>query len=245
VKSRPAQAHRAFLLRASPHGDADVVVTLLTEQHGVVAAIGKSARRPSAKKSWVLEPFHSLSVELVVGRGELWTLRSASLATARLGLLADVERLELAGRAMRWARELLPRQEPEPLVFEAMERMLDRLDGERALDPRGPVLAFGLMLLEALGYGLSLDACARCASPRPPGRRAYLDPLAGGVLCDRCRSGLERTDAPFSGALLDGLAVALEATIDGATGAERAALLAVVSASCDARARTLGNGERR
>ncbi|MBX7197665.1 MAG: DNA repair protein RecO, partial [Sandaracinaceae bacterium] len=42
---RTAQASRAVLLRSVDFGEADRIVTLLTEQHGRVAVMARGARR--------------------------------------------------------------------------------------------------------------------------------------------------------------------------------------------------------
>jgi len=238
VKGRPAGADRAFVLRVSPYGESDAVVLLLTESAGVVSAIARRARS-SAKNRQVLEPFHTLKVEIASSAGEMFHLRASSIDRARIGLLESPARLDAAGRASRWVRTLSPRRVPEPEVFAALERVLDRL--QEPIDPGAALAAFGIELLETLGYGLELRGCARCAKPRPEGKSAYVSGAAGGVLCESCRRGVI-AHALLSGALLD--RVALDPwSLLASTREEIDAMSAAVEDAVAARARSVGARE--
>jgi DNA repair protein RecO (recombination protein O) len=203
LKQAPAHSDRAFVLRVSPYGDADAVVQLLTEKSGVVPALARRARASSPKRAMMIEPFHTLLVEIADKSGELAILRSAAIDTARASLLDHPTRLETAGVATRWARALSPPRAPEPEVFAAMERLLDVL--AEGGDDRSALTSFGLVMLDTLGYGLDLSSCARCGRARPTGRAGYVSGASGGVICESCRRGVT-IDAPLiSGATLDGL----------------------------------------
>ncbi len=237
MKRAPGTSDRAFVLRVSPYGDADAVVQLLTEKSGAVAALARRARASSSKKSWVLEPFHTLAIELSSTSGELAILRSATIDTARTALLDDAARLDAAGLATRWTRALSPARLPEPEVFAALEALFDVL--ARGVDPTAAITAYGLQLLDALGYGLDLSACARCAKGRPAGRAGYVSGAGGGVLCEACRRGAT-IDAPvISGELLDRVArdpwALLDATIE-----DRDTFARIVRFAIELRARAVG-----
>jgi DNA repair protein RecO (recombination protein O) len=237
VKRAPATSDRAFVLRVSPYGDADAIVNVLTEKSGVVGAIAKRARASSTRKNWVLEPFHTLSIELSATSGELSILRSSTIEKARTALLDDATRLDAAGLATRWTRTLSPTRVPEPEVFAAMESLLDALAA--GVDATAALSAYGLLLLDALGYGLELAACARCARARPSGRAAYVSGPSGGVLCESCRRGAA-IDAPIvAGELLDRIAsdpwTVLEAGAE-----DRDTLARIVRGAIEMRARAVG-----
>jgi DNA repair protein RecO (recombination protein O) len=237
VKRGPGTNDRAFVLRVSPYADADAVVQLLTEKGGAIAALARRARASSGKKTWVLEPFHTLSVELAETSGDLSILRSATIETARTALLDDATRLDAAGLATRWTRALSPSRLPEPEVFAALEGLFDAL--ARGVDAGAATAAYGLQLLDALGYGLDLSGCARCAKERPAGRAGYVSGSGGGVLCEACRRGAT-IDAPIvSGELLDRVARDPWALTDAAP-EERDAFTRIVRSAIELRARAVG-----
>ena len=239
MKRATARADRAYVLRTSPYGESDVVVTLFGEHGGVVPALARRARTQSPRKNaLVLEPFHTLAVELAPGTGELSSLRTSVIDVPRAALLDDARRLDVAGLATRWVRTLCPPHTAEPEVFVALEALLDRLAQGTKAD--GALATFGLQLLDALGYGLELSACARCSRPRPRGKSAYLTASGGGVVCESCRASTSASDALLAGPLLDAIGEdptrALDATDEQAT-----ILLRVVHDAVDLRARAVGS----
>ena len=215
------------------------MVTLLAERRGVVAALARRARSPSPRKNaLVLEPFHTLAVELADGSGELASLRSSVIDVPRAPLLDDARRLEVAGLATRWVRTLCPPHTPEPEVFGALEALLDRLAAGAHED--AALATFGLQLLEALGYGLELATCARCSRPRPRGKAAYVSAAGGGVVCEACRATVSAKDVLLDGALLDAIAQDATRVLD-ATDERAASVLRVVHDAVELRARAVGS----
>ncbi len=200
--ARGNESTAAFLLGSVPHRESDLIVQLFTPD-GRVGAVARGARRSQKRFGGALSPFHTLSVSLEPGRGELMTLREASLETVRLTLTQNLEAMEGAGRALRWLRRGVPQREPHPRVFLAMHELLDALDAPNVHDERedasgieAQIARFGLLLLRDLGYALTLAACAVCGRPRPPSLPAYFDTSRGGVVCTSCGGGGERIPAP-------------------------------------------------
>jgi DNA repair protein RecO (recombination protein O) len=185
---------RALLVRSVAYGEADVVATFFTESDGKLAAIARGAQRSSKRLAGALEPIHELALTLEDKGSELCTLKEARIARPRTGLVADLEAMEAAGRALRWVRHLCPARTPEPGAWRELGALLGRLDarpGAAAPPPLAQELAvFGLRLLAEVGYGLELERCARCGRPCPPGRAAHV--TSSGLVCSQC-GGSRRT----------------------------------------------------
>ena len=236
MRRPPARRDRAILVRMTPFGEADAVVTLLTQGEGMVPALARRARGAGNRRP-ILEPFHSLDVEIAPGSGELSKLVSSVLATPRPAIVEDIARFEAAGLAVRWTRALAPPRSPEPEVYDALEDLLDALDAGAA--PPFPLARFGLRLLGALGYGLEIARCARCSRPRPRGQRAYVIAEAGGVVCDACRHHAPLGAPVIDGGLLDALAADAD-SMQRAPEGDLHALLGVVRTAIAMRTVTLG-----
>jgi DNA repair protein RecO (recombination protein O) len=180
-----AAATTAVLLRSVAYGEADRVVTLLTERHGQVSAIARSARRSQKRFGAALEPFALIEVELSTGTGALGRLESARLVQGFPGLLGSLERMQTAGRALDRVRALVSEGVPVPGLIDTVGRLFRALDA-----PCGASLAlcFDLRALALSGLSPRLDACGRCG--RPAGVRAALfDPEVGAVVCRACGGG--------------------------------------------------------
>ena len=180
-------------MRKAPFGDADAIVTLFTEERGIVSAVARSALR-SSKRFPSLEPMHLLRVGLDERAGaEISVLAEAEIARTRLALTADLARLEAAGHALRWVRRAAPPQTPEPALWAVINAFLDDLDAAVGLDdpspdpsPEARLGGLGLRLLAAIGWGLDLERCVRCGRPCGGSSSAFVDPVEGGLVCRAC-----------------------------------------------------------
>jgi DNA repair protein RecO (recombination protein O) len=190
-------------LRSVPFGEADLVLTFFTETTGVVAAIARAARRPS-KRFISLEPIHRLRIEFEERPGsDLATLVDASLDQPRLRISSELERLDAAGRALRWLRRSLPPHTKEPEVWQLVSSLFDALDAKvLEQEPSRLIGAMGLRLLGAVGWGLDFARCVTCARGCGPASPAYVDPTRGGLVCRACGGARMRLSAPVRRRLL-------------------------------------------
>jgi DNA repair protein RecO (recombination protein O) len=175
------------LLRTTPYGEADLIVSLLTQEHGKISALARGARRSRKRFGGSLGPLLVCRFALRPrGRGELFTLESAEVVHDYTALAADVGAYAHASYAIELVRELCPAEVPEPEVLELTIALHDSL---KAVGPRPAALrAFELGLLEALGSAPQLDACVGCgiADDTLDAPGTVFDPARGGAVCPRC-----------------------------------------------------------
>jgi DNA repair protein RecO (recombination protein O) len=167
------------------------VVTLFTEQLGKVAAMARGARKSKRRFLAALEPMHTVQVTLDERPGaELFGLREAIVVAPRTRILGNLDRMNAAGQALRWARGGSPTRTREPEVWDELQALLERLDDPAdPLPPGTHLAASGLRLLRHFGYGLELDACVRCGRACDLARSAFVDASAGGLICQTCGGG--------------------------------------------------------
>lgn len=167
------------------------MITLFTEALGKIPAMARGARKSKRRFAAALEPMHTVQVTIDERPGaELFGLREAVVVRPRAHILADLDRMNAAGKALRWARGGSPTRTPESDVWLELETLLDRLDDpEDLLPPETHLAASGLRMLRHFGYGLELDACVRCGRACDVARPAYVDAGAGGLICTACGGG--------------------------------------------------------
>jgi DNA repair protein RecO (recombination protein O) len=202
VRRRATQRHQtlALVLRRTPYGELDLVVSLFTESIGRVSALARSARRSQRRFGGSLEPFHTLEVQLEEASGrELCTLADARIVTARSHLLEHLRGMECAGKFLTWVRHAAPERVAEPELWELAQSCLDELDasarGEIAARRLGEaethatlpsasltLAAHGLRLLVACGWRLELEHCVQSGTRCPAGKAAMIDPERGGLV---------------------------------------------------------------
>jgi DNA repair protein RecO (recombination protein O) len=173
------------------YGEADAVITLFTAELGKLSALARGARKSSRRFAAALEPMHTVRVTLEERpSAELLSLREAVVIRPRAHILGHLDRMTAAGQALRWVRAGSPARTPEPGVWAELESLLDRLDDrDDTLPPKTHLAASGLRILKHFGYGLELEACARCGKPCDPVRPAYVDAGSGGLVCQACGGG--------------------------------------------------------
>jgi len=186
----------ALVLGRVAYGESDLVLGLFSEALGRVSAIARGARKSQRRFGGALEPMHTLRMRLDERpRAELLSLRESSIDKPRMRIVADLERMQAAGRALSWVRRAAPARTPEPEVWRLVNALLDRLDAEHSDRlPLADLAEVGLMLLGAFGWGIDFSRCVRCAKPCETGRPALLDPGRGGLVCRACGGARLRLD---------------------------------------------------
>jgi DNA repair protein RecO (recombination protein O) len=185
-RSHKTHDTHALLLRRVDYGESDLVLTLFTESLGRISALARGARRSRRRFGGVLEPMHTLGIRVKESVGaSLFTLEEARLEVLRNELTRELSRMDAAGRALSWVRQVAPARTPEPEAWHVLAALLNELDRPETTPRRALALA-GLRLLAAFGWGLDLSRCVSCGKPCPDGRSASVDVTRGGVVCRSC-----------------------------------------------------------
>lgn len=189
----PAERSRAVLLRSVDFGEADRIVTLLTDRHGRLAVIARGARRSQRRFGAALEPFAIIEASVAPGTGEVGRLSEARVLRAFPRLLGSLDAMREAGRILELVRAVVPQREPEPRVIDALESLFAELDAEpgHAAEAGGYVRC-GLRVLSIVGFAPRLQTCVGCGRAPEPSQAALFDAGRGGIVCRACGGGALR-----------------------------------------------------
>jgi DNA repair protein RecO (recombination protein O) len=179
----PTYQADAIVLRRLDYGESDRILTLLTREHGKLAAIAKGARKSRTRMGSSLDLF---------GRSRMMLAKGANLdVVAQVELRGDVrhingdlERTAYSCLVAEVVDKVLEDRHPVDDVFELVVETLGRLNSPERL-PRADSSWFVMRILDLLGYMPQLHTCAGCGSPLPEAV-SWFSPLLGGVLCARC-----------------------------------------------------------
>jgi DNA repair protein RecO (recombination protein O) len=177
----------AVVLRHSDWGEADRLLTLYTRERGKVRAIAKGARRIRSRKAGHLEPFTRVVLQLARGR-DLLIVTQADTADAYLPLREDLVKTGQAAYAAELIDRFTSEDESENTqAFRLLTETLARIAAEP--DPWLAVRYYEVRLLDLVGFRPQLFRCVRCGEEIRAADQ-FFSPLAGGILCPRCGSGL-------------------------------------------------------
>jgi DNA repair protein RecO (recombination protein O) len=181
---------KGVVLRTIKLGEADRIVTILTQGHGKVRAVAKGIRRPGSRFGARLEPTTHVAFQCYRGR-ELDVVTQVETIDAHRALREHYGPLTHAISMLEAVDQVAQEREANPALY----RML--VGGLRTLAANlSPMVApaFFWKLLSLEGFHPVLDGCARCGGEAGP--FTAFDVGEGGVLCAQCaRYGGRRLDA--------------------------------------------------
>ena len=181
----PTYQADAVVLRRLDFGEADRILTLLTREHGKLAAIAKGARRPKARTASSLDLFTRSRMMLARGRNLDVVAQVERHGDVR-HIAGDLQRTACACLIAEVVDKVLEERHPMDDVFQLVVSSLERLNEPGRL-PRADTAWFLMRILDLLGYQPQLYTCTGCGD-RLPEAASWFSPLLGGILCPRCGS---------------------------------------------------------
>ena len=177
----PLYKEQGIVLRSVKLGEADKIVTILTQGSGKVRGVAKGIRRTQSKFGARLEPLTHVSLLMYQGRN-LDTVTQAEIIVPFLRIRGTFDLIAAAETMLEAADKVAEEHERNVRLF------LLLLAGLRALeagpsDPAAVAESFLLKLLSLSGFHPALSGCAVCGSPAP---LEWFSASQGGALCRNC-----------------------------------------------------------
>jgi DNA repair protein RecO (recombination protein O) len=177
----PLYKEQGIVLRSVKLGEADKILTILTQGSGKVRAVAKGIRRTTSKFGARLEPLTHVSLLLYRGRN-LDTVTQCEIIHPFRTVRSDFS-LIAAGETMLEAVDKVSEEhERNVRLFLLLLAGLRSLE-DRPRDPAAVAESFLLKLLSLSGFHPSLSACAACGTPGP---HEWFAASQGGVVCRNC-----------------------------------------------------------
>jgi DNA repair protein RecO (recombination protein O) len=160
-----------ILLSMRPHGETSAIIEVLTAGHGRHMGVVRGGA--SRKMAATLQPGTGLTLDWRARLDDHIGSFAVEPVKSRAHLLAD--RLALAGllAACALLHEALPEREPHPALWSRTLAMMDDLGQEGWT---AGYVRWELCLLEEIGFGLDLSACAVTGATEG---LAYVSPKTG------------------------------------------------------------------
>lgn len=176
---------RGVVLRTIRLGEADRIVTLMTEEHGKVRAVAKGVRRTGSKFGSRLEPLSHVALLGWQGRGDLDIVNQAEVIDTFRTVREDLDRMASAMSMLEVVDQIGQERHANPRLYTMLVGALATL-AERSSPMVVP--AFFLKVLALEGTEPVLDACVSCGEAQVELLVAF-DLVEGGILCRGCRRG--------------------------------------------------------
>jgi DNA repair protein RecO (recombination protein O) len=178
------------VLRTIKLGEADRIVTILTQGHGKIRAVAKGVRKTTSRFGARLEPTSRVALQCYKGR-ELDVVTQVETLEAHRALREEYTLFTHAIPMLEAVDQVAQEREPNPALYRMLAGALRTL-AERRSALVTPAFFWKLLSLE--GFHPMLDGCARCAEDDVELVAFDLD--EGGTLCSACARGGGRPLSP-------------------------------------------------
>lgn len=176
-----------IVLKSSIYGEADLIVTYLTSDYGLVKVFAKSPRKVKSRFGSSLEPLTYSKISFI-GKEDanLPRLTQSDIITPFYALREDYNSFVSLCEILELMIHFLPERDPNAGMFSLLHKLLSNIrHGE------GSALYYlycKVRFLGLAGFLPKLDACGRCSrkSLEGAGSRFYIS--HGALICDSCKS---------------------------------------------------------
>ncbi len=194
----------AVVLSRINYGEADLIVTFLTREQGLVAALARYGRRSLRRfGGGRLFPgavaFYDFTFK---AQSDLAFVENSEELPWAPPLPKGPEVLSLADYSLELVRSFEAPANPAPEVFRLLVRHLNRLAAIKEVRlARLITLDFALKYLELAGFGPRLAGCVMCGATPQASAHWRWAPHLGGLYCPECLVG-QKLGRPISSALM-------------------------------------------
>jgi len=145
---------KGIILSRTDYGEADRILTFLTNDHGKVKAIAKGVRKSKSKLAGGIELFSISDLTLIIGKGEINTIISSRLVKHYANLAKDLDRSNMAYGFIHKINKATE-EKTEPEYFNLLKAAFEGLDNTN-IDPQLSEPWFNLHLLKLTGHAPNL-----------------------------------------------------------------------------------------
>ncbi len=174
------QRTEGMVLRTVPYGEADLIVTYLTRDFGILKVFAKSPRKTKSRFGSSLEPLTCARISFW-GREDaaLPRLTQADIVRSFEPLRSSLNRLLRVLEIVEMTLHLLPERDGGSCVYPLLVETLGLFEEQEEAGLL--LLAYKIRLLDAAGFLPGLERCGRCGRD---GRHFHA--AQGTVFCPAC-----------------------------------------------------------
>lgn len=187
-----------IVLKSSVFGEADLIVTYLSRDYGLIKVFAKSPRKIKSRFGSSLEPLTYSKISFI-GKEDanLPRLTQSDIIKAFQPLRDDFKCFLSISEILDMTLRFLPEKEPN---FKAFKLLLDTLlKLESDTSNRLFYLYCKIKFLEIAGYSPRLDVCGRCGANGNGHHHFYVS--HGSIMCEKCIGDREESIRMTDGTL--------------------------------------------
>lgn len=181
-----------IVLKTQKYGEADLIVTYLTSDKGIISAFAKSPRKTKSRFGSSLEPFTHGKISLWGKEQSLPKITQADITTSFQQIRENYRDFVNISKLTEILISLTPAGIPNKRLFTFFLNILHTVQSAEQDTKDALHLITRIRLLAVIGYAPRLKGCGKCGS-------GSLDfyPDSGTTLCRKCSLTPDRAGKPF------------------------------------------------
>jgi len=170
-----------IVIKSREYGEADLIVTFLTRDMGMLNAFAKSPRKTKSRFGSSLEPLSHIKIGFWgKEHSSLPRLTQADIIRTFQGIRESYDSFQAVAGLLDLLIRCFPERDASPQMFEFLLEALDIL--EKGSPESILILALKIKLLKIAGFAPKLDNCGKCGEET---NTFHFD--EGAVMCGRCK----------------------------------------------------------
>ena len=174
---------QGIVIKRTNLGEADRILTILTDRFGKIKAIAKGVRKTKSKLAGSLEPFMIIDFQLHEGK-TFYIITGASIKNDLSNLHLDLKRISQIFYIGELIDKFIEEDHLNLSIFDLLKTALEQV--EQSNDDF-ILRIFELKLIESSGFKPQLFEGVHCKTMLSPGDN-FWDEIEGGVICASCQS---------------------------------------------------------
>jgi DNA repair protein RecO (recombination protein O) len=178
----------AIVLKRTKMQEGDAMITLFSENLGIIKAVAGNARHHKSQISSSTQPF--TVGRFIISMGSRYNrISSAEIIESNYGLSSSVMKISLASYFSECLSRTLREGDTSREIFNMVRSALSILADDDANAPLVKV-AFEIKLLKLSGFEIMLSSCSKCGYK---GQMNHFSPKDGGMVCPECDKTVARS----------------------------------------------------
>jgi len=176
-----------IVLRTIPFGEADLIVTHLTPDYGIIKLFAKSPRKIKSRFGSSLEPLtHSRIAFWGKEDAALPRLTQSDILHPFQAIRDNLDCFLKVTQLIELTLSFMPERDANKNVYALLLNTLTEIEAVGIAKKNLLAHHFRIKLLDLVGFAPKLDACGRC------GRGGYSFYISyGAVMCEKCAKGID------------------------------------------------------
>lgn len=173
---------QGIVIKRMNYGEADRILTILTERFGKVKAIAKGVRKTKSRLAGSLEPFMLLDLQLYEGK-TFYIVTGSIIEKEFVEIHNNLQKTSQAFYVGEIIDKIILEGQKVNMTFEIFTEALEEIEqsGNEFL-----LRIFELKIIEASGFKPELYQCIHCKEKITPVDN-FWDSVEGGLICRSCQ----------------------------------------------------------